>query len=204
MIPVHERRWIARAVKLGLAGAAVVVVMAWIGFKRGDRDDHTRIRIHERADESGRVATAVGAVDADEPLAPGDMRIYNRDSSVTLLLRGSEVLAGLSPQMRAKITQQVTQSTSDDTAGMGAAIANVVRSTVASAIAHQAVFPLRDIREIEYEHGQIVLVRNNGHRVELLDDVKTDGERISRSFAPEDAARFVEAVRARKRALERR
>ena len=139
-----------------------------------------------------------------ETLAPGDIRIFNEDSSVNLVLRGAEVLAGLSPQMRDRITQEVAQSTTDDTTGFGAAIANVVKTTVASAIATHAVYPVRDIREIEYEDGQIILIRNSGRRVELLGSMKTDGEKVSRTFAREDALRFVEAVRARKRALERR
>lgn len=198
MIPVQQRRWIARAIKVGLIGAAVVVVMAWIGTKRGHRSDRTEMRVERRAPDVERQTPAM------EALGPGDMRIYNQDSSVNLVLRGAEVLAGLSPQMREKITREIAQSTTDDTAGFGAAVANVVRTTVASAIATHAVYPVRDIRDIEYRDGQIVIVRNSGRTVELLGNVKTDGEKISRTFAREDALRFVEAVRARKRALEGR
>jgi hypothetical protein len=208
MIPVQQRRWIARAVKLGLVGAAVLVVMAWIGTRRGDRNDRTEVRIHPdvHVDPDVRVDPRAGpaTTQAIEALAPGDMRIYNQDSSVNLVLRGAEVLAGLSPQMREKITREITQSTTDDAGRFPAAVANVVRSTVASAIGTHAVYPVRDIREIEYRDGQIVLVRNSGRTVELLNNVKTDGEEISRTFAREDALRFVEAVRARKRELERR
>jgi len=208
MIPVQQRRWIARAIKLGLVGAAVVVVMAWIGTKRGgsevhvrvDPDDHVNVDAHPGARAGGaRVTTR-----AVEALAPGDLRIYNQDSSVNLILRGEEILAGLSPQMREKIAQEIAQSTTDDTAGFGAAVANVVRTTVASAIAQHAVVPVRDIRDIHYEDGQLIIVRNNGRRFALLEDVKTDGEKVSRTFAREDALRFVEAVRARRRALDGR
>lgn len=208
MMPVQQRRWIARAIKLGLVGAAVLVVMAWIGTRRGDSRDRTEVRIdpHVHVDPGARAGPRTGpaTTQAVEALAPGDMRIYNQDSSVNLVLRGAEVLAGLSPEMRQRITQEVTQSTSDDTTGFGAAVANVVRSTVASAIATNAVYPVRDIREIEYRDGQIVIIRNSGRKIELLGNVKTDGEEISRTFAREDALRFVEAVRARKRALGRR
>ena len=203
MIPVQQRRWIARAIKLGLIGAAVVVVMAWIGTKREGRehnvhfDPDVQVDVDRHPEARGaRVATR-----SVEALAPGDLRIYNQDSSVNLILRGAEILAGLSPEMREKITQDIVQSTADDTAGFGGAVANVVRTTVASAIAQHAVVPLRDVRDVQYEDGQIILVRNNGRRFELLENVKTDGEKISRTFAREDALRFVEAVRARKRAL---
>jgi hypothetical protein len=215
MIPVQQRRWIARAIKLGLVGAAVLVVMAWIGTKRAQRSDehgehgeHTEVRIEpdvrvEPAPRGGARASPARTRSV-ETLAPGDVRIFNIDSSVNLILRGDDVLAGLSPQMRDKITQEIAQSTTDDTAGFGGAVANMVRTTVASAIAHHAVVPVRDIREIQYEDGQLILVRNNGRRFALLEDVKTDGEKISRTFAREDALRFMEAVRARKRALEHR
>jgi hypothetical protein len=209
MIPVQRRRWIARAIKLGLVGAAVLVVIAWIGMKRSDRgEEHTEVRIepdvHVEPESRADARTGPVRTRAVEALAPGDVRIFNIDSSVNLILRGDEVLAGLSPQMREKITQQVTQSTSDDTAGFGAAVANVVRTTVASAIGTHAVYPVRDIRDIEYRDGHIVIVRNNGRTVELLGNVKSDGEEISRTFAREDALRFVEAVRARRHALDGR
>jgi hypothetical protein len=206
MIPVHQRRWIARAIKLGLIGAAVVVVMAWIGTKRGGREVNVRMEPHDHVNVDADAGARGGRVTTRsvEALAPGDLRIYNQDSSVNLILRGQEILAGLSPEMRDKITQDIAQSTTDDTTGFGAAVANVVRTTVASAIAQHAVIPVRDIREIQYEDGQLIMVRNNGRRVALLENVKTDGEKISRTFAREDALRFMEAVRARKRALEHR
>lgn len=202
MIAIQQRRWIARAIKLGLVGAAVVVVMAWIATKRSVPREHTEVRIDRHPDAHASASADVQVhASAHEALGPGDMRIYNQDSSVHLVLRGHEVLAGLSPQMRDRITQEITQSTTGDTAGFGAAVANVVRTTVASAIAAHAVYAVHDIREIEYRDGQIVIVRNSGRRVELLGDVKSDGKEISRTFPREDALRFVQAVRARKRAL---
>lgn len=206
MTALQQRRWIARAIKVGLVGAAVLVVMAWIGVRRDH--DRTEVRFDPHPDPVVAVEPAAGpraragATRSIEAMAPGDIRIFNQDSSVNLVLRGDEVLAGLSPQMREKITQEIAQSTTDDTSGFGAAIANVVKTTVASAIGTHAVYPVRDIREIEYRDGHIVIVRNSGRRVELLGNVKSDGEEISRTFSREDALRFVEAVRARKRALD--
>lgn len=199
MIAVQQRRWIARAVKLGLVGLAVVVVMAWVAGKRSRPNVDIRIESRGEGRSAARVSTApmpeVGM------LAPGDAVIFNQDSSVNLILRGDQLLAGLSPQMREKIQREIVQSTSDETTGFGAAVANVVRTTVASAIGTHAVYSLRDIRMIEVDDGQIVLVQNNGRRVELLGDVKSDDEEISRTFSPEDAQRFVDAVHARMREL---
>lgn len=199
MIPVQQRRWIARAVKLGLVGLAVVVVMAWVAEKRSRPE--VDIRIGSRGEGRGSARVSTGPMPEVEALAPGDAVIFNQDSSVNLILRGDQLLAGLSPQMREKIQREIVQSTSDETTGFGAAVANVVRTTVASAIGTHAVYSLRDIRVIEVEDGQIVLVQNNGRRVELLGNVKSDDQEISRTFSPEDAQRFVDAVRARMREL---
>lgn len=199
---LEHRRWVARLVKLGLAAVAVLVIMGWWAFKRdggpGIRVERGEHAVVHDADAPARIERDVPAVDA---LAPGDMRIYNRDSTVNLILRGQEILAGLSPQMRAKIQEEITQSASSETTGFGGAIANVVRSTVASAIATHAAWSLRDIRDIEYSDNRIYLIRNDGRRSELLGSVKTNDEKVSQTFAPEDAKRFVEAVRARKRAM---
>lgn len=194
MIAVEQRRWIARLIKAGLAGVAVLVVLAWIGSKRDFEPD---IRI-EGAGDARIEATTVPAV---ATLAPGDHRIFNRDSSVNLILRGEEILAGLSPQMRARIEQEIARSTSQESTGFGAAIASVVKTTVASAIGTHAAISLRDIRDIEYSEGRMMIIRRDGRRTELLGNVKSDGEEISRTFPREDAERFVEAVRARKREL---
>jgi hypothetical protein len=203
---LEHRRWVARLVKLGLVAVAVLVVIGWFAAKRSrgpdfrvERGDHV-----DRGARGGRdapptrVERDVPAVDA---LGPGDLRIYNRDSTVNLILRGHEILAGLSPQMRAKIQQEITQSASGETTGFGGAIANMVRTTVASAIATHAAWSLRDIRDVEYRDGRIYLIRNDGRESELLGSVKTNDEKVSETFDPEDAQRFVEAVRARKREL---
>lgn len=206
MIPVQQRRWIARAVKLGLVGLAVVVVLAWVAEKRSDRRVDIRVETRgERGERGGRSNARVvtSPMPGIETLAHGDAVIFNQDSAVALILRGDQLHAGLSPQMRAKIEREIVQSTSDETTGFGAAVANVVRTTVASAIGTHAVYALHDIRVIEVEDGQIVLVQNTGRRVELLGDVKSDDEEISRTFSPEDAERFVDAVRARMRELRR-
>lgn len=196
MIAIQQRRWIARLVKVGLLGVAVLVVLAWFGSRRDFRPE---VRI-----ERGDARIDASTVPAVEVLAPGDVRIFNRDSSVNLILRGDQILAGLSPQMRARIEAEIAQSASQESTGFGAAIAGVVKSTVASAIATHAAISLHDIRDIQYRDGRIMIVRRDGRSTELLGNVRNDGQEISRTFAEPDAELFVEAVRARKRELEQR
>lgn len=198
MIPTRERRWIGRLIKVGLAGLAVVVVMAWIQFHRRGPGDTNRVSV--RGKLSGvKIQTEVPAAEA---LGPGDMRIVNRDSSVNLILQGDRILAGLSPQTIDKVRREMEQSTADDTAGIGGTIARAVKQTVVSSIGVHVTYAVRDIESIEYTNDHIVIVRRGGDRTSLFSSVKTDGQEVGRTFAPDDARRFVEAVRARKKALE--
>lgn len=186
MISVQHRRWIGRLIKLGLAGLAVVVVLAFLQRKSPVRGDL-------RIDSDPPAAEAT--------LAAGDLRIYNRDSSVNLILQGDRILAGLSPQTVEKVRRELEKSTADDTAGLGGSIAQIVKRSVAGTIGTHVVYPLRDIRTIEYRDEQIVIERHDGSTSRLLGSVRTGEKEAGKTFQPEDAQRFVEAVRARKREL---
>lgn len=186
MISVQHRRWIGRLIKLGLVGLAVVVVLAFLRRKSPVRGDL-------RIDPSPPVAEAA--------LGTGDLRVYNRDSSVNLILQGDRILAGLSPQTVERVRRELESSTADDT-GLGGSIAQIVKRSVAGSIGTHVVYPVRDIREIEYRDEQIVIVRKDGSTARLLGSVKTGEQEAGKTFRPEDAQRFVEAVRARKRELD--
>lgn len=186
MITIQHRRWIGRLIKVGLLGLAVVVVFAFLRRKSPVRGDL-------RLDANPPVAGAA--------LGTGDLRIYNRDSSVNLILQGDRILAGLSPQTVERVRRELESSTADDT-GLGGSIAQIVKRSVAGSIGTHVVYPVRDIREIEYRDGQIVIVRHDGSATRLLGSVKTGETEAGKTFRPDDAQRFVEAVRARKRQLE--
>lgn len=185
---VAHRRWVGRLIRVGLVVAAVVIVLAWLQRKSPVRGD---FRVQSQAP-------------ATEALAAGDLQIFNRDSSVNLILQGSNVLAGLSPKTVAKVRADLEASSAKDTTGLGGSIAQLVKKTVAGAIGTHVVFPLADIREIRYADGQIVIERMDGSRSELFSSVKTNGQPLERTFSPEDLQRFAEAVRARKKELGQR
>ncbi|HYC51713.1 MAG TPA: hypothetical protein VEB19_11440 [Gemmatimonadaceae bacterium] len=182
---LEHRRWVGRLIKAGLVVAAVMVVLAWIQRKSPVRGDL-------------RVQTEPPAV---EQLGDGDLRIYNRDSSVNLILQGPNVLAGLSPKTIERVRAEMQESMADDTAGLGGSIAQLVKKTVSGAIGTHAVYPVRDMREIEYTSGRIVVTRRDGTTDEIFSSVKRNEQKVSETFVPEDAQRFVEAVRARMREL---
>ena len=180
---VSSRRVVAGLIRFGLVLLAIVFVSGYFIHKRTPSSRHTM-----------RMETEVPAPGA---LAPGDMRIYNRDSSVDLVLAGNNILAGLSPKTIAKVKDAVNEKTSGETTGFGGSIAQIVKSSVASAIGTHASFPLSEISDIRYEHNTIVFDWKSGDKHELFSNTKVDGERVSRTFAREDAEKFIEAVKDR-------
>ena len=176
-----SRRMVGGLIRLAL----VVLAIAFVGrhfMRRASGPSHVRVR------------TDAAVLDS---LSPGDLRIYNVDSTVDMVLKGDEILAGLSPKMIAKIQTELDTSASHDTSGIGASISQIVKKSVAGAIGTHAAFPLSDIRDIRYEGDQIVFEWKDGGKHQVFGGTKVNGGRVSNSFRREDAERFVEAVRAR-------
>jgi len=176
-----SRRMVGGLVRIAL----VILAIAFVGryfVRRTTEKTHMRVR------------TEAAVLDS---LAPGDLRIYNVDSTVDLVLKGDEILAGLSPVTVAKIQRQLDTSASRDTTGIGASISQMVKKSVAGAIGTHAAFPLSDIRDVRYDGDQIVFEWKDGSKHEVFGNTKINHERMSTSFRREDAERFVEAVKAR-------
>jgi len=180
-----SRRFIAGLVRFGLVILAIVFVARHF-TNRGSSRPHVRVETK---------------VPPPDSLGPGDLRIYNTDSSIDLVLVGDRILAGLSPKTIAKVKGELDNSASRDTNGLGGSISQIVKRSVAGAIGTHAAFPLSDIRDIRYENDQIVVDWNDGGSHELFGSTRVNGNRASNSFRREDALRFIEAVRARKSSL---
>ena len=183
MTSSSSRRFVSGLIRVALVVLGVVIVGGYIAH---------RIPSHGR-----RVRVQREAPPADS-LGPGDVRIYNADSSVDLVLQGDRILAGLSPKTIAKVRQEMDTSSDRDTSGFGNMISSIVKKTVANAIGTHVVFPLADIRDVRYEHGRLVFDWTDGGKHQMFGDMNVNGERVSNSFRPEDAQRFIDAVRARK------
>ena len=179
-----SRRFVAGLIRIGLVILAIVIAGAYIGH-RTSRRSHMRVQ------------TEVPSTDA---LAPGDMRIYNVDSSVDLILQGDRILAGLSPKTVAKVKDELARSASEDTSGLGGSIAAVVKKSVAGAIGTHGAFPINAIRDIRFEGGdvgEIVIDWQDGGTHQIFGDTKVDGSKVGKTFRREDAEPFVAAVKAR-------
>jgi len=182
-----SRRWAGRLARIGLILVAVVFIASWFGRKATRKMSNVRV---QRAEVT------------DQALGPGDLRIYNSDSSVDVVLNGTRLLAGLSPQTAAKVRQDLARDANKDTSGLGGLISQTVKQTVANAISTHIVYPVSDIAEMRYEDGQLIIVRKSGDETRLFGDAKVNGREQGKTFREEDAQRLIAAVRARKAELD--
>jgi len=183
-----SRRWIGRLARIGLVLIAIVFIATWFGRKASRKIPNVRV---QRAEVT------------DQALGPGDLRIYNSDSSVDVVLHGAQILAGLSPQTAAKVRADMAKDVDKDSSGLGGFIAQTVKQTVASAITTHIVYPVSDIEDLRYEDGQIIIERRNGDETRLFGDARVNGREQGKTFREADAERFIAAVRARKAEIDR-
>lgn len=176
-----SRRFIGGFVRIALIVIAIGYLVS--RFSHHGRDSHTTV---VRSESMPPVQ-----------LAAGDVQIYNTDSSVDLMLVGNSIYAGLSPKMVNQVKTEMNDKDAGDTTGLAGSIKSMVKSTVAGAIGTHAVFPLSNISDIRYDHEQIVVDWKDGGHHELFGSTRVNGEKGSKTFRPEDAQRFVDAVRVR-------
>lgn len=180
---LRQRRVVSRFVRFGLVALAVVLAAGWFMKKRSPGVDV-------------QVESAAPAV---ETLAPGDVRIFNEDSTVDVIVAGDRISAGLSPHKIAEVRAQLARSAAKDTAGIGGAIASMVKSQVSDRIGMRMVYPIAEIRDVRYaDDGRIMLVSRDGREEALLGSIKVDNEQSNR-FRRADAERLIQAVKARQR-----
>ena len=134
-----------------------------------------------------------------DSLRAGDVRIVTVDSGVDLALIGDSISAGLSATTVERVRRETDTAALNGT-GFGASIERMVKSTVASAIGTRVSFPVSAVRDVRYEGGELKFDWV-GKPVQVFAKSKSNGRPVMQSFRPDDAQRFVEAVRARKRAL---
>jgi hypothetical protein len=180
-VDLATRRWVSRLVQAALIVLIVAFVASWF-WRRTPRAPDMRVQR-----ETVR----------QETLGPGDIQIYNSDSTVDLILKGNQVLAGLSPKTVAKIRQNLDKPSTRDTSGLAGMIAQTVKQTVSSSIGMHVVYPVSEIRDIRYENGNLIIEKQDGGETRLFEHSKVD-KNETRGFPEADAQRFIAAVRARK------
>ena len=179
-----SRRLVAGLIRFGLAILTIVLVTGYIKRRLPRHRD-----LH--------VATAP----APDSLGPGDLRIYNTDSTIDLVLKGDKIFAGLSHKMVEQIKAKLDTSASKDSNGIGASIASIVKRSVAGAIGTHAAFPLAEVRDLRYVNGQVTFDWTDGRERPIFENTNINGKKASKSFREEDVQRLSTAVRARKAEL---
>lgn len=134
-----------------------------------------------------------------EPAARADardtVRIVSTGGEVDLALIGDTISSGLSTQTLTR-AQRDLDTGAVSGSGIGASIERAVKGTVQSALGTRVAFPVSSLRDARYESGKIVF---DWKERPIKGFVKTsiNGKPFLESFAPNDAERFVSAVRAR-------
>lgn len=171
---------------------SVAVLIVSAGCSSHDTD-------HNTDDDGARMSMPSTSTAVPDSLATGEVRIVTADSGVDLMLVRDSISGGLSEATLAKIRQSV-DTTSVKSTGIGASIEKLVKSTVTSAVGTRVVVPLSAVKDVRYEEGRLQFDWN-GKPTKIFDNTKVNGKPVMESFRPDDARRFVDAVRARKRAL---
>ena len=180
-----SRKWIGRAIQVALVVLAIAFVAQWLRShtRRGREDTHIS-----------------GLATPPDSMGPGDVRIYNADSTLDLLLIGNKLWAGLSPNVVAKIRTKLDSSSGRDS-GLAEGFAAMIKQKVAGAIATHAEFALADLNDVRYEGGRIVFDWKTGSQHAMFDNANVNGKRASDTFRQADAERFIAAVHARQKEL---
>ena len=163
---------------------AVAAALSVVACSHRDRDE-------EAASSPPPGATTVPQDDGR------DVRISTTGNEVDLALVGDTITSGLSEQTLAKARRETDASAVQGT-GIGASIERMVKSGVQTALGTRVAIPISALNDVRYENGAIVF----DWKKKPMSFVKTsvNGKPIMESFDPADAQRFVNAVRARKRA----
>jgi hypothetical protein len=163
-------------------------------------------REERKPEPSFRVTVDTGAAVATPPAAatpsatpesPGDVAIRTTDGNVEMALRNDRVLVGLSDKVLGEVRQKLaTDSAGKSSGSLGGMIKGIVSSTVQGALATRLDYPVEEIEDVSYDGQRMhLVVRGKGPQLEHMDVNKRP---LLESFAPDDARRFVEAVRAAK------
>jgi hypothetical protein len=132
-----------------------------------------------------------------DSLHEGDVRIVTEDNGIDLALIGDTISSGLSQAALAKVRSE-TDTSRVSGSGFGASIEKMVKGTVSSAIATRVSFPLSAVKDVRYEAGALRFDWV-GEPPKVFSSTKVNGKPILESFRADEAQRFVDAVRARKR-----
>lgn len=135
------------------------------------------------SDAGGRLARG-----ADPPLGAGDVRVTSTDGALVLSLIGDTVRTRLGDSVFAKVQREMTADTSRGAGALGGFVARTVQGAVNGAMQAAAGLSLRvpvaEVRAASFADGELHLRTGSSNSVKGR-------------FTPDDAERFLAALRAR-------
>jgi hypothetical protein len=150
---------------------------------------------HGDADRSTAAAAAAATSGASTSPRVGDVRIQTTANELDLALVGDTISAGLAPRALEK-AREATDTAKVRATGLGGSIERLVKSSVQQGLSARVAFPVSAVKDVRYENGRIQFEWNE-RPTRLFEQTKVNGKPFLESFRPEDAERFVDAVRAR-------
>jgi len=139
--------------------------------------------------EKGGISITFNSDDARTHMGPRhnahDARaaVTTRHNNAMLLLMHDDVAVQLTDSALAKMNAKEESSFLQD----------LLASTVKLAAGKSVEFPIANIKSAEVRDGVLVLTSDQGKPV--FDNVKVNGDDLTRDLSPADAAKFVEAFR---------
>ena len=123
--------------------------------------------------------------------------ITTTNGAVTMALAGDKIVVHLSDSIVGQVRSKFDSGAARDSGSFGGMIARIAKSAVSSALATPVEYPLDDIEDASYD-GESIRFRFRSGGKRAIENTKVDDRPLLASFPPDDARRFVEAVRAAK------
>lgn len=118
------------------------------------------------------------------------LAITTEDGDATLLITGNVVAVQLSDKAMKHMQRKFRDSEDEDSDNpLSQSIKEVVFTAVRSMLDHSAECRIRDIKDVTYEHGRLILTSRDDGTVFANFDV--DNDDVMRGFSERDARAFV-------------
>lgn len=118
--------------------------------------------------------------------------IVSRDDKVKMGLTEDVIYFGLSDELRQEVKEEMAEEMEGAEGRLERSLISIVSRGVSKALNASVSYELKDVRELRWEDGRIVIELEDGPAD--LDDFDVDGDDISRVFREGDVRRFAEEV----------
>lgn len=127
------------------------------------------------------------------PLTDARSAITTESGDATLLLTREILAVQLSDRAFHRVARELRRHEDDADAEDGGFLGQIIKSAVIGAVLelldHSAECPIRDVADVEYAHGRLVITTEEGRR--LFEDVNVNDSDVMLDFSEHDARAFV-------------